>query len=606
MTSPDPNRRDRVPPPPPGGGLPPAGRAGPPPIQGGAPHPPPLLPTPLPAPQSMAGTAASGNTRPMRGSGAGTTLLTVLLGGGIIGGLVYVLLPKMEPVAPPVVVDVEPAPKPFAGVERPVPVPGADAGKMPDAAPPAMPTPNKLPRTFAAVQKALAAAGHVPGAALDGMNLDAHEAELCDVGDVPIDVALPAARFPADRPLVLMCVPDATVLAAGGQAWQFLAAEPGREPVRIGGAEVREGRLVARLEPASPQTMQARHAVSTAVLRIAERGRSDQATYVQLRRPRECGPIVVRRLLSGRIEAYGGPGDQLDAPVPPCPWACTARLVGRCGDLVGPMAGGRPGAIVSSGSMPAVQWTTAWLEAPGTEPLASTTLTIGGLRGPMGAPTMLRVRRGSVRLNEPWSSPRRLGRIGGRVGAGGGIPGAAELEAEIGAVSHLTLSQISESSVSGLQLSLPGILPVARRIVRDELPAGRTAALEEWVNDLCGLLAKRPGYRLWATGRPDRTAPGVTTVREYLARLQPAIEAGQADEEEAALCAMIDDLDRLGGEKRAAIAMAHGLGAGDATFTGSLAAEFADFVPGMAARCVLLTFTGEPSATAAFPPPASP
>jgi hypothetical protein len=224
----------------------------------------------------------------------------------------------------------------------------------------------------------------------------------------------------------------------------------------------------------------------------------------------------------------------------------------------------------------------------------------------MGVPSMLHVRRGVVRLNEPWSSPRRLGRIGGRVGAGGGIPDAAELDREIGAVSHLTLSQIIEGSVSGLQLSLPGILPAARRIVREELPAGRTASLEQWVNDICGLLARRPGYRLWATGRLDRAAPEVASVREYLARLQPAIEAGQADAEEAALCAMIDDLDRLGAEKRAAIALARSLGSGDATFTGSLAAEFADFVPGMPARCVLLTFAGEPPAAAAFPPAPSP
>ena len=542
--------------------------------------------------------------RPARGSGAGTTLLTVLVGGGIIAGVVYVLLPKMEPVTPPVAVDREPE-QPFAGGGPSAPVPAADTDKHSDASPAGRQTLNRGPRTFVAVQRALAAAKHVPIASLDGTNFEAHEAELCDVGTVPIELTLPAARFPAERPLVLMCVPDATTLAAGGQAWQFLAAEPGREPVRIGGAEVREGRLVARLEPGNPQAMQARHAVSTAVLRIAELERPDQATYVQLRRPQACGPIVVRRLFSQGVEGYGGAGDPLDAAVPPCPWACAVRLTGRCGDLVGPMTGSRPGAIVSSGTMSALQWTTAWAATPGTELLASTTLTIGAARGPMGAPAMLRVRRGAVRLSESWSSSRRMGRIGGRVGARGGIPNAAELENEIGAVSHLTLSQVIEGSVSGLQLSLPGILLVARRIVRDELPAGRTAPLEEWVNDLCGLLARRPGYRLWATEQPNRAVPGVVIAREYLARLQPAIEAGQADEEEAALCAMIDDLDQLGDEKRAAIALTRSLGTGDAIFTGSLAAEFADFVPGMTARCVLLTFSGEPPAEA-FPPAASP
>lgn len=606
MTSPDPNRRDRVPPPPPGGGSTPNGRGGPPPIQGGAAHPPPLRPATVLPPQPVAGTPAPVPTRPRRGSGAGTTLLTVLVGGGLIAGVVYVLLPKMEPVTPPVAVDQEPAQPPFAGVEPQVSPPVADTEMKPDAASGRMPESKTRPRTFAAVQRALTAAKHLPFASLDGTNFDAHEADLCDLGTVPIDLALPTARFPAERPLVLMCVPDAPTLAGGGQAWQFLAAEPGQEPVRIGGAEVREGRLVARLEPGNPQAMQARHAVSTAVLRIAERERPDQATYVQLRRPQACGPIVVRRLLSGEREGYGGAGDPLDAAVPPCPWACAVRLTGRCGDLVGPMTGSRPGAIVSAGTMSAVQWTTAWAATPGTELLASTTLAISGARGPRGAPAMLRVRRGDVRLSESWSSSRRMGRIGGRIGARGGIPDAVELETEIGAVSHLTLSQLIEGSVSGLQASLSGILTVARRIVRDELPAGRTATLEEWVNDLCGLLARRPEYQMWATGQTDRTAPGVAIAREYFARLQPAIEAGQANEEEAALCAMIDDLDRLGDEKRAAIALARSLGTGDATFTGSLAAEFADFVPGMTARCVLLTFAGEPAAAAAFPPPTSP
>jgi hypothetical protein len=529
-----------------------------------------------------------------------------LVGGGLIVGVVYALLPKMEAVTPPVAVDQEPAQPPFAGVEPEATPPVADKETKPETGPGRMPESKTRPRTFAAVQRALAAAKHLPFASLDGTNLDAHEAELCDVGTVPIDLALPAARFPAERPLVLMCVPDATTLAAGGQAWQFLAAEPGQEPVRIGGAEVREGRLVARLEPGNPQAMQARHAVSTAVLRIAERERPDQATYVQLRRPQASGPIVVRRLLSGGGEGYGGAGDPLDAAVPPCPWACAVRLTGRCGDLVGPMPGSRPGAIVSSGTMAAVQWTTAWAATPGTELLASTTLAISGARGPRGAPAMLRVRRGDVRLSESWSSSRRLGRIGGRVGARGGVPDAVELETDIGSVSHLTLTQIIEGSVSGLQLSLPGVLLVARRIVRDEMPAGRTATLEDWVNDLCGLLARRPGYQLWATGQTERTVPGVAIAREYFARLQPAIEAGQANEEEAALCAMIDDLDRLGDEKRAAIALARSLGTGDATFTGSLAAEFADFVPGMTARCVLLTFAGEPAAAAAFPSPTAP
>jgi hypothetical protein len=587
MTSPDPtNRRDRVPPPPP---LRPA----PPPMQpasGGSP--PPLLP---PRDAGPGLPAANPAAPPSRGGNLLVTLLTVAAGGGIVAGVVFALLPKLEPVAQrPGEPEADP-PAVYAGSD-PLAVSAdrdvdAKASATPTTKPTTTPESSRGPRSFAELKAACRAAGHLPPESLDGMNPNPHEAAVCEVGDVAIDLALPTSRLSQHRQVVLMCVPDAAALAAGGQAWDFMAAEPGAEPLRIGGAVVRAGRLFVALEPATQATMLARQAVASAPLRIAARGAADQATFVQLLRPRECGPILVRRLLVGAAAMPGALAEPVEVSLPPCPWPCDVRFHGRCGDLVAATTFSRPGSIAASGTVGSLQWTTAWATEPGVEPFMDVTMALSAIGGWQGRPGSLRVRRVASRVHEPWSNPRRLGRLGGRVPVAGGLPDGAELERQLAGVSIVTLSQMVDASVSRLQLSMPSIMTVARNILREEVPADRVLPLDDWIDLLGGLLAKRPGYRLWAVGHADRQAAGPECVRKYLERLEPAIEAGQADPEEAALACVIDDLDTLRKDKLEAIALVRRLGDGDVAFTGELHADFPDFVPGTRARCVLVRFT---------------
>jgi hypothetical protein len=505
---------------------------------------------------------------------------TVILGGGIIAGVVYALLPRPEEGRPTAVVPESDPPfagrdvQPDAPVEPPPPeAPAVRPGREPRPA---------VRRSFAALQAALAAADHLPEASLDGADAAAQEAVLCDVGDLDIAIALPSTRMVAQRPFELLCVPD----VVGGRAWSFLLAEPGREPRRIGGVRVEQGRLIAGLEPATPSTVIARQAVSCAVLRIAAGDGGGAATFVQLRRPERHGPLVARRLLVATSQPAAAPGVLL----PACPWPCGVAAVGRCGDLVGVTTSYRSGLLVTSGTPGSVQWTTTWSPGPDAEPFLDVTTEFACGRNPFDGPAPASVRRTRIAVRPPWSSSRRLGRLGSRVAGTGGPPTAADLEHEVAAVSRLGLTQIVEGSVSGLQLSLPRILTTARRIVQDELPLGAMASLEEWTERCGRLLAGREGYRRWAVGHPDRATARPAAARDYLAMLQPAIEAGEADVGEVALAAIIDDLDRLRAEKEAAIAIVRSLGAGDVTFTGSLYADFPDFVPGHRARSVLATF----------------
>jgi hypothetical protein len=548
---------------------------------------PPLLP---PQAQSPAAPMAELPARTPRGGNLLVTLLTVAVGGGIVAGVFFSLLPKLD-LGAPAVVEPEGDPKDvFAGSE-PTAVPADQKADADGNDEPRKSEPRRLPRSFAQLKTAVTVAGHLPLASLDGGNPSPQTAEICDVGEVEIDVALPTARLSQQRPLVLMCLPDAAAVASGRQAWTFMAAEPGVEPVRFGGAEVRAGTLFVSLESATPATMLPRQAVACGPLRIAARGAGDQATFVQLMRPRECGPIVVRRLLFESTAQSGTVEETMQAAVPQCPWPCGVRLQGRCGDLVGAMTSSRPGPLAGSGTAGTIQWTTAWQPRPGDRPFMDVTMGLTAIDAWQGQPAMVRVHRVASGFRSPWSSTRRLGRIGGRLPATGGLPDAAELQRQIDAVSKVVLNQLAETSVSRLQLSIPKAMTVARELVGAAFPDNQTMAIGQWIDRLGVLLATRPGYRGWANGDAARQTPTPQQVREYLDHLQPAIVTGRADPEEAALASIIADLDSLRTEKNEAIAVVKALGEGDVAFTGQIHADFPDFVPGGTARCVLARFT---------------
>jgi hypothetical protein len=374
----------------------------PPMLSAGPGGPPPLMPQPdddpVPAPPTM---VAGG-----RWSGVLTTLVTVFVGGGIIAGVVYALLPS-------------PRQRPIAAVE-PTSAPEFAGRQAGSAASPAVQPQPADGHSFAAFQAAIEGASHLPLESLDGGNPAGHEATLCDVGDLDVALALPSMRT-AERPsFEISCVPDAAV----GRNWSVMLEQPGREPMRIGGVRVYQGRLIAELERGTPATMLGRQAVSSAVLRISDSHDAGAATFVQLRRPERHGPLRAGRLLAASA-----------------------------------------------------------------------------------------------------------------------------------------------------------------------LPHDRPTPLGEWIDRCSGLLAGRDGYRRWARGQADRVAARPAAAREYLTWLQPAIAAGEADEEEVALAAALDDLDRLGADQRVAIALLRAVEDGDASFTGSLFVDFPDFVPGHGARCVLATFT---------------
>ena len=116
-------------------------------------------------------------------------------------------------------------------------------------------------------------------------------------------------------------------------------------------------------------------------------------------------------------------------------------------------------------------------------------------------------------------------------------------------------------------LLLPGVAPVAAHAPRQPQSAGPQE--EPLATTTLAL----------ACVRPPIITPAPLRLRRIAVRLP---EAGDAE------------------------VFARAAGSGDATFTGSLTAEFPGFVPGLRARSVLLTFAGPAAAAATVPFPRDP
>lgn len=454
--------------------------------------------------------------------------------------------------------------------------------------------------TFAAIGTELEHHRHFPVQGLDGTNPRLQRVKLCAVGDVKIDLRLPDQKvhlLEAGPPSVLECRRD------GEQAWKFIAVTKGRDRP-CGGAAVEGGMLTSWLDEREPATQsgheeqwRAREALATTVLAISDTSRPDRQTYVQFCRPLEREAIHVKGFFFNEAlrlaESSGGePLERITVPVNP--WPVELWLEGRCA-ASSSSALPHAGRLDGRGDTPActLRWT--WSGAAA-EPFMETTLTLGpGGRLSSRLRLELPLRIASSRVLDPWDSYRRLADVEDLTTE---RPSLAVLpEPKDFRIKSTRIPQADGASIGEMTQFAEVVeryraqVPGARRALQpylQKLSPEETLPISLWEDRFRAFLRETAGFRAWAAsaGAPGQTDPvGHADIGAYWSHLKADLASHRGEAAEVALCCMLEELETVPAGKKATKQLLGDLAAGDVSFSGDVAVDFAGI-----GRSVLVSF----------------
>lgn len=556
---------DRPPPRPPGPPpLPPA-----PPVSPAGRSPPPLTPAPAapshgPAPVVV---VASADRKPAARGTAAATFLFAGLGAAVVAGVVLFLIARrpdspadLRNSAEPVPADV--GPPAFAGRSAEPHPEGAAATPAGETA-----SPQAL---FEAVQERLAASGYQPIASLDPTSPRAQEAELVEVGDLPISVAFPSEPLGTTPEANILCLPD------GPGRWRLeMRTSLGTSRV-AGELLVRDGVLVATLPARTPDNDLARAAVAAGLVRVALQGQPALYAHVQLRRTVELLPLVFRGLgfdpavaaAVGELPAADAAGGAvLAVDLPPSPWPCWPDLQGRCGNATGLVSLMERGTPLVAGDPAPTTWTVDWVSPAAPDgPFLESEFALEPGQPPLRKTV---VRLVTARVPADWRTYRRFGRFDPEDDrAEGLVPTVARLRAELAGLPPAEGTVSAEAMAAYAKL----LIRLRRPANADALTAPLVFAAPEFAN-------RRLPLDRWAAALRLEYDRGDATAR-------------------APLTMLLEELEALPAGKRLAAEVVAGLGSGAAEFTGRLETRF----PSLGAAVVIATVGPKPAAPADTPP----
>jgi hypothetical protein len=243
--------------------------------------------------------------------------------------------------------------------QQPTPQQPTPQQPTPQQPTPQQPTPQQPPPSTVQKWQAFQAerakpGGRYPLKSLDGEQAEVQSAKICEVGDVDVELLLPTTAIEQGIDVwQLACSrPDKTkrewVFAC--QSWP--QGKPNeKKPHRLGSARVEDnGWLVVDLDARTggPNVCAARQALTCGPLTLETplliNGAPDQRqTFVQLRRPKEYGPIRIEHFFANKLiwpkakpkDGKWSPGAFVpipDVPIPAYPWA--SRMIAEKNDVV--------------------------------------------------------------------------------------------------------------------------------------------------------------------------------------------------------------------------------------------------------------------------------